>query len=62
MTFEYAMNRLEEIVKKLEGQDIPLDKALAEFEDAIGLVKFCNETLAEAELKITQLSGGNTDV
>ena len=51
-TFESAIARLEIIVKSLESGDAPLDKALELFEEAVGLVKFCNEKLDSAEQKV----------
>ena len=43
--FEAALKRLEEIVRKLEGGELPLDTALELFEEGIQLSRFCNTTL-----------------
>ena len=59
--FEVAMKRLEEIVQGMEGNDLPLEDALRDFEEGVGLVKFCSKKLEEAEKKVTiliQESGG----
>jgi exodeoxyribonuclease VII small subunit len=59
--FEVAMKRLEEIVQGMEGNDLPLEDALKDFEEGVGLVKFCSKKLEEAEKKVTiliQESGG----
>ncbi|NQU13090.1 MAG: exodeoxyribonuclease VII small subunit [Desulfobacteraceae bacterium] len=59
--FEVAMKRLEVIVQGLEGNDLPLEDALKDFEEGVGLVKFCSRKLEEAEKKVTLLvqeSGG----
>ena len=56
LTFEEAMQRLEEIVKHLEDENIPLESALEEYQSAISLVKYCNEVLAKAEIKISQIT------
>lgn len=59
--FEAAMKRLEEIVQGMEGNDLPLEDALRDFEEGVGLVKFCSKKLEEAEKKVTiliQESGG----
>ena len=61
MTFEAAMKELEEIVLRMQDGTLTLDQSLKEFEKAIALVKFCNETLAGAEQKI-RLLGGEEDV
>ncbi len=58
MTFEYAMGRLEEIVRMLEGGNAPLDKSLAMFEEGVSLVKLCNSKLDSAEQKVKILTLG----
>jgi exodeoxyribonuclease VII small subunit len=50
--FEAALKRLEEIVKKLEGGELPLDTALELFEEGIQLSRFCNTTLGAAERRV----------
>jgi exodeoxyribonuclease VII small subunit len=50
--FEAALKRLEEIVKKLEAGDLPLDTALELFEEGIRLSRFCNTTLEAAERRV----------
>ena len=57
--FEQALLSLEEIVKKLESGSLSLDESLAAFEEAIGLVKICNEKLENAEQKVRILTEGN---
>ena len=56
MTFEEAMKRLEEIVTRLEDNSLPLDAALEDFDNAISLVKYCNEVLSQAEIKISEVT------
>jgi len=55
-TFEQAIKRLEAIVEALEQGDVPLDKALALYEEGIQLSRTCSETLKAAELRIKTLS------
>ena len=55
MTFESAVARLEEIVRKLEGGTAALDDSLALFEEGVKLVKFCNGKLETAEQKVKML-------
>jgi exodeoxyribonuclease VII small subunit len=50
--FEQAIDHLKEIVSKLEGGDLPLEEALSLFEKGIGLTKYCNQKLDEAEKKV----------
>ena len=55
-TFEEAMIRLEEIVQLLESSTQSLEESLALFEEGTALAKWCNTTLSEAKLKITELT------
>jgi exodeoxyribonuclease VII small subunit len=50
--FEDALNKLEKIVSKLEGGNIPLEESLKLFEEGIRLSRFCNQKLDEAEKKV----------
>ncbi len=54
-TFEKAMKQLEQIVQELETGDLPLEKAIAKFEEGVKLSKFCSEKLDETEKRITVL-------
>jgi exodeoxyribonuclease VII small subunit len=60
LAFENAFAQLEEIVGKLEAGDLPLDDALALFEQGQKLAAFCNAKLDEAELKVQQLAASGT--
>jgi exodeoxyribonuclease VII small subunit len=44
--------RLEEIVRKLEADDVELDAALALFEEGVARLRSARERLAAAELKV----------
>jgi len=52
MKFEEALKKLEEIVDGLESGDTPLDESLAQYEEGVKLVRFCQKKLAEARKKI----------
>ena len=58
MNFEEAMTSLENTVRKLESADMSLDESLKAFEEAIALVKVCNEKLDAAEHKVKILIAG----
>ena len=49
------MQRLEEIVKKLESGELSLEDSLKIFEEGMGLVGVCSKKLEEAEQKVTLL-------
>lgn len=53
--FEASMERLEEIVRKLESGAEGLDSALKLYEEGVGLVRVCSDTLDQAELRIKKL-------
>ncbi|MGH9458608.1 MAG: exodeoxyribonuclease VII small subunit [Thermoanaerobaculia bacterium] len=50
--FEKAFQRLEKIVQRLEGEELPLDESLGLFEEGIRLSRFCHQKLEEVEKKI----------
>ena len=54
-TFEQIYARLEETVAKLEVGGLPLEQAIALYEEGMTLARRCQEQLDEAELKITKL-------
>jgi exodeoxyribonuclease VII small subunit len=53
--FETALKRLEEIVRKLESGELPLDSALELFEEGIQLSRYCSSTLERAERRVEVL-------
>ncbi len=55
VSFEKALARLEETVHRLEAGNLPLDEAVALFEEGTRLARLCNEQLDAAELKVSQL-------
>ena len=57
-TFEKSLARLDEIVRRMEKGDVPLEEALGLFEEGTALVGACNKLLDEAELKVVQLTKG----
>lgn len=55
MDFEKRLTRLEEIVEKMEGGELPLEESLKLFEEGVKLTKDCHKQLNDAELKVKQL-------
>ncbi len=62
LSFEDALNNLEEIVKKLETGEVPLDDAISEFNKAMNLAKMCDDKLKNAEEAITKLVKDNNEI
>lgn len=54
--FERALERLSEVLKELESDDVPLEKAIALYEEGMKLSKLCSKKLEEAELRIEQVT------
>ncbi len=56
LTFDAALDKLEELAAQLEGGDVPLEKALEVYESAVHLFAFCRRRLDGMEQRIEQLS------
>ncbi len=62
MTFEEKLEKLKNIVEKLETPDtLELDTSLELFEEGVGLVRSCRELLEKAELRIQKVSEAEND-
>jgi exodeoxyribonuclease VII small subunit len=55
-TYETRVERLKEIICRIEDGNTSLDESIRLYEQGAVLVKQCETMLAEAELKITTLS------
>ena len=53
--FEKSLQQLEKIVGNMESGELGLEESLAQFEQGIKLAKNCQDTLANAELRVEQL-------
>lgn len=58
VSFEKAIEELEEIVKKLEKGELTLDESIEFFQKGVELTKYCSKRLDEAERSITMLIEG----
>ncbi len=56
MMFEDAMRRLNEIVKRLEEGDVPLEESMTLYEEGMRLGAACRGILKNAEQRITRLT------
>lgn len=61
MTYEKAIERLEEIVSLLEKNEVSLDESMKLFEEGTKLSRFCAEKLKNAQQKITELEKNSND-
>ena len=56
LSFEEAYARLEEIVRRLEGDELTIEQSVELYEQGVELVRQCNARLDGAELRISQLA------
>lgn len=59
VSFEEQLEKLQTIVSQLEQGDVPLEKALAQFQDGVKLSKQLQDTLDNAEKTLTKLMDDN---
>src|SRR3984957_8956476 len=50
--FEQSLARLEEVVRKLESPNLPLDQAMKLFEEGMQLSRDCQKQLEQAEARV----------
>ena len=55
VSFEQAMQELEQIVTQLEQGELPLDQSLRQFERAVALSRASQQKLQQAEQKVSIL-------
>ena len=58
LSFEAALKRLEEIVRKLESGEAPLDEAIALYSEGDRLKQQCEARLQAAQARIEQIQFG----
>ena len=61
MKFGGKIEKLDEILAKLEQEKIPLEEALSLFENGVALLKDCRAALKEAEQKISLLMNDDNE-
>ncbi len=49
------IKKLDEIAKKMEAGELPLEKTLELFNEGVQLVRKCTKNLQEAELKVREI-------
>ena len=55
-TLEENFSRLEEIIEKMEADDISLEEAFAAYSTGMAVLKECNEQIDRVEKKVLKLS------
>ncbi len=54
-TFETSLDQLEQVVRELEGGDLPLERSLELFERGMALSDSCRKQLEAAETRVEML-------
>lgn len=62
LTYEQAMEALEEVVRKLDHGELPLEDAISSFQDGLEYIKVCQEKLNAAEGKLAMFRNGQFEV
>ena len=60
MEFDKNMQRLSEIVSRLEQGDLTLEESVALYEEGVKLSAACSQALEQAKLKVTIQQEGKT--
>ncbi|MCM3571817.1 MULTISPECIES: exodeoxyribonuclease VII small subunit [Mesobacillus] len=55
LSFEQAMDQLENIVEKLEEGDVPLEEAISFYKEGMELSKLCHDKLKNVEEQLAQI-------
>lgn len=56
LSFEDALTRLEQIIEKIESGEVGLEKAIAEYERGVALIRRCKDILQKAEQRVDELT------
>ena len=55
LTYEEALEKLEDIINKMEREELTLKESLDSFQEGMLLNEYCRSLLTEAELRIEEL-------
>jgi len=58
LSFEQALQRLEDLIEQIESGEIGLEESLKRYEQGAALIKRCKTVLDGAQQKIAELSAG----
>lgn len=54
-TFEEGLQRLQDILAKMQDETTTLDQSVKLYADAAQLIQYCNTTLDQAKLRIEEI-------
>ena len=55
LTFEQALDQLDQLVRRMESGDLGLDESITAYRGGAELARFCQSKLADAERQIQKL-------
>lgn len=61
LTFEQAMQRLDEIVENMEQNKMPLDDMLSAYAEGMGLLSTCRERVESARRRVELIQAGENE-
>lgn len=61
LPFEEALKELEQIVRDLESDQVPLDKLISLYERAHYLAQHCSDILENAKIRIDNVNPGESN-
>ena len=53
--YDKAMKKLEEIISKIESEDIDVDELAVKVKEAVELVKMCKAKIEKAEMEVKKV-------
>lgn len=59
LSYEAAVTEIETLLTQLEQSDVPLEKAIEQFEHGTKLIRHCEKILAQTEQKIVGLTNAS---
>ena len=54
-TYSRAMNRLETIVRQVDGNELEIDELVEKIKEANEIIAFCSEKLKKADMEVEKL-------
>ena len=60
LSIEDAFGRIRELLGEMEQEDAPLEKTFENYEEGIGLLRYCSEKIDLVEKKVQKLNADGT--
>ena len=58
MKYSKAMQRLEEIIKRIENDEIDIDELSEQVKEAVALVRLCKDKIEKADFEVKEVVDG----